>query len=99
MLIGAAVAFAVVATLAAVAGGWPSRQTSTVALPQPYFLAFWSRSFFQRSPSLSWYLGRACPKRLRAVRLPGRKRCCIDRARVATGLRAPVLGPYDRRRS
>jgi hypothetical protein len=44
MLTGAAVTFAVVATLAAVAGGWPSRQTSTVALPQPRFAAFWTRA-------------------------------------------------------
>jgi hypothetical protein len=32
--------FAVVATLAAVAGGWLSRQTNTVAVPQPCFVAF-----------------------------------------------------------
>ena len=94
MLIGAAVAFAVVATLAAVAGGWPSRQTSTVALPQPCFLAFWSRSFFQRSPSLSWYLGRACPKRLRAVRLPRAQavlyRSCSRRDRPAGAGAGPL---------
>jgi hypothetical protein len=75
MLIGAAVTFAVVATLAAVAGGWPSRQTSTVALPQPRFAAFWTRapaSGARRSARQAFcgFLGCACPKRLRRNRLP-----------------------------
>jgi hypothetical protein len=75
MLIGVAVTFAVVATLAAVAGGWAveaNQYGRAAATPLRRFLD--SRSCFRRSPigspSLLWFLGCACPKRLRRNRLP-----------------------------
>jgi hypothetical protein len=97
------VTFALVATLAAVAGGWAVEANQYGGDIAALLRRFLARSCFRRtpigSPRLLWFLGRVCPRRLRPARLPRARACChrscSRRDRLPVGaMRGAGAGPH-----